>query len=141
VTGRVGLSDAERAVVVAARRAILATISPEGPPRLVPICSVLIDGVIWTPIDEKPKATEEPLALARVRDIEREPRVTLLVDRWSEDWGELAWVRVDGHATVTDSDPAVVAALRAKYPQYVSHDLESRPMIRIRIERVTSWGI
>jgi len=141
VSGRVGQSDAERALVVAARRAILATISPDGLPRLVPICLVVIDDVIWTPIDEKPKATDEPLALARVRDIGREPRVTVLVDRWSEDWAELAWVRVAGHATVAPSSPSVVAALRAKYPQYASHDLESRPMIRIRIERATSWGL
>jgi hypothetical protein len=34
----------------------------------------------------------------------------------------------------------IVAALRAKYPPYETHDLESRPLIRIAIERATSWG-
>ena len=32
------------------------------------------------------------------------------------------------------------AALRAKYPQYASHDLEARPIIRIGIEDSRSWG-
>jgi hypothetical protein len=29
--------------------------------------------------------------------------------------------------------------LREKYPQYREHALETRPVIRIRIERVVSW--
>ena len=91
-------------------------------------------------MDEKPKAVDDPRSLARVRDILERPTATLLVDRWSEDWHELAWVRIDGHAAVVDSDPAAVTALRAKYPQYADHALESRPMIRIAIEAVRSWS-
>jgi PPOX class probable F420-dependent enzyme len=119
---------------------MLATIAPDGRPRLVPVCFVVIDDVIWSPLDEKPKTVDDPRALARVRDIERDPRVTLLVDRWSEDWSELAWVRVTGRAAVVDGRPAVVAALRAKYPQYADHDLESLPMIEIAIDDVRSWS-
>jgi hypothetical protein len=33
-----------------------------------------------------------------------------------------------------------VAALRAKYPQYASHALDGRPLIRIAIERVVAWS-
>jgi PPOX class probable F420-dependent enzyme len=109
----------------------------------VPICFVLIDHVAWSPLDEKPKTVSDPLSLARVRDIWERPEVTLLVQRWSEDWAELAWVRVEGHATVLEAGSAsagVAAALRTKYPQYADHDLEARPMIEIRIDRVTSWG-
>ncbi|HET9085773.1 MAG TPA: hypothetical protein VFN41_15355, partial [Candidatus Limnocylindrales bacterium] len=62
----------------------------------------------------------------------------------SEDWSQLGWVRIDGHAAVVESDPAAVAAavaaLRGKYPQYMDHDLESRPMIRIEIDNVRSWA-
>ena len=66
--------------------------------------------------------------------------MTLLVDRWSEDWSSLGWLRVYGHAEMIETaDAAVVAALRAKYPQYADHDLESRPLIRITIDRTTSW--
>jgi PPOX class probable F420-dependent enzyme len=135
-----GLSDAAREFVATSRTATLATISPDGHPRLVPICFVVIDDVVWTALDEKPKRVSEVRDLARVRDIEARPEVTLLVDRWSEDWSELAWLRIDGRARVVESDPTAVAALRAKYPQYADHDLESRPMIAIRIERVNPWG-
>ena len=67
----------------------------------------------------------------------------MLIDRWDEDWHHLAWLRIDGRASLAE-DPAeratAIAALRAKYPQYADHDLEARPLIRIAIERVRSWG-
>ena len=137
---KVVLTEAERQLVTTARRATLGTIGRDGRVRLVPICFVLIDDVMWSPLDEKPKSVEDVRSLARVRDIEADPRVTLLVDRWSEDWSELTWVRIDGRATLVDSDSDVIDALRAKYPQYTAHDLESRPMIRIAIEGVRSWA-
>ena len=134
------IAPADRALLREARRATLATIDRGGRPRLLPICFVVVDDAVWSPIDEKPKAVDDPRALARLRDIQRDARVTLLVDRWSEDWSELAWLRVEGRAAVVDSDPAVAGALRGRYPQYADHDLESRPMIRITIERVLGWG-
>ena len=133
------LTPAERELLVATRRATLATIAPDGAPRLVPVCFVVIGDVVWSPLDEKPKSVDDVRSLARVRDILERPTVALLVDRWSEDWSQLAWLRIAGRAALVDSEPAAVAALRAKYPQYADHDLESRPMIRIEIERVTSW--
>ena len=124
------LTEANRQTVTTARRAILGTIAADGRPRLVPICFVLLDDVVWSPLDEKPKSVDDVRSLARVRDIERDRRVTLLVDRWSEDWSELTWLRIAGRAEVVGSEAAVVAALRAKYPQYVDHDLEARPISR-----------
>lgn len=101
---------------------------------------------MWSPIDDKPKRTADPRALARVRDILVRPGVTVLVDRWSEAWSELAWLRVVGRATFVDPDSederlgAVIAALRAKYLPYGEHDLERRPMLRIAIESVVRWS-
>ena len=108
----------------------------------MPICFVLLENGVYTPIDEKPK-TPDPRSLARIRDIERRADVSFLVDRWDEDWDRLAWLRCDGHAGLSDDAAertTAIAALRAKYAQYASHDLESRPLIRIVIERVRSWG-
>lgn len=142
------LSAAQRAFVGPARQAVLATIAPDGRPRLVPICFVL-DGaapVLYSPIDDKPKRIDDPLALARVRDIASDRRVTVLVDRWDEDWDRLAWARCEGRAEMLEPTAApgehapAVAALRAKYRQYETHRLETRPLIRITLERVTSWG-
>jgi PPOX class probable F420-dependent enzyme len=142
------LSTGQRAFLESARRAVLATIASDGRPRLVPICFVVAGEppILYTPIDDKPKRTDDPLALARVRDIEADPRVTILVDRWDDDWTQLAWLRCEGRAMLLGSDasPAehagVIAALRTKYPQYATHRLDERPLIRVTIERVIGWG-
>lgn len=146
------LDDQQRRFLADARTATLGTIAADGRPRLVPVCFVLVDGdppQVWIPLDEKPKSVADPHELARVRDIERDPRVTLLVDRWSEDWRRLAWLRCDGRAAIveatanaSDADDrrTVVAALRAKYPQYASHALEQRPLVRVAVERARGWG-
>jgi PPOX class probable F420-dependent enzyme len=145
------LTETEAGFLSAARSATLATIRPGGAPRLVPICFVAVDGspcLLYTPIDEKPKRADDPHDLARVRDITLDGRVSLLVDRWSEDWAQLAWLRLEGTASLLDPGPgdvgaehaAAVLALRAKYPQYAGHRLEERPMIRIIVERAISWG-
>ncbi|MEA2610033.1 MAG: hypothetical protein QOJ75_2276 [Chloroflexota bacterium] len=149
------LTSAQRALLASARRAVLATIAPDGRPRLVPICFT-IDGerpVLYSALDEKPKRVDEPHELARVRDLMRDPRVSVLVDRWDEDWTRLAWLRCHGTASVLEpaggarpasgdaaEHRAAMAALRAKYPQYATHDLAGRPVVRIVIERVSSWA-
>jgi PPOX class probable F420-dependent enzyme len=145
------LTAAARSFLAEARRAILATIDPDGLPRLVPICFVLAADedepggtpVLYSPLDEKPKAVADPRALARVRDILARPDVAILVDRWSEDWTELGWLRAYGRAELLEPDavpPGTIPALRAKYPQYEAHDLASRPLLRIEIQRVVTWG-
>jgi PPOX class probable F420-dependent enzyme len=137
------LTPADRAFFDRARTATLATIGSDGRPRLVPVCFVNLRGVVWSPLDEKPKAVDDVRALARVRDISARPEVTLLVDRWSEDWSELAWLRVAGTARLVEPElvpGAVLDALRAKYPQYRDHRLDVRPMIAITIDRATRWS-
>jgi len=137
------LTGEQRSFVAQARTATLGTIAENGRPRLVPICFVLDGDLLFTPIDEKPKQTSDPRTLARIRDIERRADVTVLIDRWDEDWNRLAWLRIDARASLTE-DPVerarAIAALRAKYPQYADHHLGARPLIRIAIERVRSWG-
>lgn len=143
------LPERERAFVEQARRAILATIALDGRPRPVPICFVLdvMHPILYSPLDEKQKDLDDPRLLTRVLDIRRDPRVSVLVDRWDEDWSRLGWVRMTGHASLLEPEgdelidhQIVVAMLRLRYEPYWEHDLETRPIIRVRIERTTSWG-
>jgi PPOX class probable F420-dependent enzyme len=143
------LSRAERAFLDDARSAILVTVAADGRPRPVPICFALDPDrpVLYTPLDEKPKAVDDPSHLARVRDIEADPRVAVLVERWDEDWANLAWLRLTGSAVLlrrighqASEHSTAVDALRVRYAQYSTHDLESRPLIRVAIERATSWS-
>lgn len=148
------LSETERAFLSRARQGVLATLAPPGRPRLVPVCFVLddMDGradlpVLYSAIDDKPKASLDPHRLGRVRDLARAPQASVLVSAWDEDWSRLGWLRVDGRGTILEAHSRghaehrrAVDLLRAKYPQYASHRLEERPVIRIAIEAARSWG-
>jgi PPOX class probable F420-dependent enzyme len=137
------LTVADLALLTEARRASLATIAPDGRPRLVPVCYALVDDTIWIALDEKPKTVEDVRDLARVRDVLARPDASLLVDRWSEDWTALAWVRLHGTARLVEPDDvpgAIIPALRDRYPQYDGHALEAAPMLAIAVERVTRWS-
>lgn len=135
--------EQERQYVETARVGRLATADAEGHPHVVPVCFALVDEGIVTPIDEKPQRVP-PDSLRRSKDISANPRVALIVDHYTDDWSQLGWVQVRGTATrcLPDNDPhtAGVMALRAKYEQYATHDLESRPIIAIFPDRVRSWG-
>jgi PPOX class probable F420-dependent enzyme len=144
------LDPRELAFLVAARYAVLATVDAKGRPRVLPVCFIVETADngqlhLLIPLDDKPKSIDDKHGLARVRDIERQPEVSLLVEHWDEDWSNLGWLRLHGHATVLEPDearllPDVVERLRSKYPQYATHDLESSPMILLDIERAISWG-
>ncbi len=147
------LTPTERRFLASARRAVLATTAPDDRPRLVPVCFVLgqDDSLgrprLYTPLDQKPKKVDDPHRLARVQDLLVLPQVTLLVDRWDEDWSRLAWLRIHGTGELLEPEPherqehvAAVAALREKYPPYQEMNLESSPIIRITITRGLSWG-
>jgi PPOX class probable F420-dependent enzyme len=143
----------QRRFIEERRTATLATISDSGQARLVPICFALAVpaqaesfAILYSPLDEKPKRGEDVRALARVADILKRPEVTLLFDRWSEDWSRLAWLRARGSASLmeplddAEAHSAAVDALRTKYPQYRGHAIDVRPLIRIVIAEVVSWS-
>src|SRR5436190_23033342 len=52
-------------------------------PRVLPVTFALVDGEIYSAIDNKPKASREP---ARLRYLCRRPQAALTVDRYSDDW-------------------------------------------------------
>lgn len=118
------------------RVAHLATTSGDIP-HLVPVVFVAVEGSIWIPIDGKPKATDR---LKRVRNIEANPRVALLVDVYDEDWAALEWCRIDGTASIAATPPGVARSLTEKYPQYRSVDVGATA-IRIEPIGAASWAM
>ena len=98
-----------RSLLAGGRVARLATADARGQPSVVAVCYALIGDRVYTPIDGKPKRT---VRLRRLRDLEANPRVALVVDHWDEDWSQLAWVSVRGRGgalaasldTDTDTD-------------------------------------
>lgn len=122
--------------------AVLSTAGPRGP-HAVPIVFARADGALWSPIDGKPKRGGSPSELARVRNIRRDPRVSLLFANYHADWSQLWWLRIDGAAEIrrAPADDAV-AALRRKYPQYAEVPVLGPDglLLRIAITARTSWG-
>ncbi len=109
----------------------------------MPIVFVLHDKVLYTPLDRKPKRDDDWHALRRVRNIETNGRVAIVVDRYDEDWSRLAWVLLEGVATILEDGEerhAAAALLLAKYAQYKTMPLEGRPIVRVEIERATEWS-
>ena len=124
----------------------LATLGPDGGPHQVPIVFARLGETLFSPVDGKPKRGGE---LARIRNARRDPRVSLLLDDYGEDWQRLWWLRVDGQARVLEPpdperDPDVAAALtalRAKYPQYQQLALlgPAPVLLAIRVQSKRSW--
>jgi PPOX class probable F420-dependent enzyme len=85
-------------------------------------------------VDEKPKRTRR---LQRLRNIEANPSVEVLIDHYDEDWSQLWWVRLRGSARIVD-DPHALELLVAKYPQYRERP-PSGPVIAVTIEQRTEW--
>jgi PPOX class probable F420-dependent enzyme len=109
----------------------------DGRPRVVPITYAVVAGAIWSAIDQKPKGPGEP---ARVRWLRERPQAALVVDHYSDDWRELAWVQVLGAVSVLDLDEGSegVRALTAKYSQYESAPPPG-PLLRLDVERALCW--
>jgi hypothetical protein len=70
--------------------------------------------------------------------------VSIVVDRYDdEDWTKLAWILLEGVATILETGPerdGAAADLGGKYAQYRSGGLDDRPVVRVAIERVVRWS-
>jgi PPOX class probable F420-dependent enzyme len=121
-----------------ARVGHLATADASGKPHLVPFVFALVDGSICWVVDRKPKRSTR---LHRLANIEANPRVSVLVDHYDEDWRGLWWVRVDGIARLLEEGPQrerARMALVERYPQYRSEPPDG-PFVAIDIDRLTWW--
>jgi len=116
----------------------LATVRPDGRPHIVPVVFALVENMIFTAVDAKPKRTTR---LQRLANIEHEPRCSLLVDHYENDWSKLWWVRADGEAAVVEPAEAGkgLSALVARHAQYRQTAL-SGPLLGIRILQWSGWS-
>ena len=124
-----------------ARVARLATVDRGGQPLVVPVCFVFDGERLYSAVDAKPKRTRQLRRLANIAD---NPRVSLVVDEYDEDWSRLRYVIVEGAADVLTSGADFTVAvdrLVAKYPQYRSMglDRDSGAVIRVTPDRILTW--
>ena len=119
---------------------VLCTLHAERGVDAVPVAYVLdAEGYVGVPVDlVKPKASTR---LQRERNLEADPRATLLAEQWHrDDWSQLWWVRAELQWQGDDADRATTLAelLAEKYPQY-----RDQPFARVLVLRVvglTGWS-
>ena len=133
-----------REFVAAARLAHLATADASGAPHNVPLCYWFDGEHIYFAIDEKPKR-QTGLALKRMRNIAENPRVAVVIDHYEEDWSQLAYVLIRGHARVVEDPEEYLVALRHLRDKYLlyrgmSMTPEKNPIVKIEPESVHAWG-
>ena len=114
-------TDAEAAEFVSsARVARLGTADASGRPLVVPVCYAF-DGRRWySAIDGKPKRAAAG-NLKRVGNIRENPRVSVLIDHYDDDWRRLRYVIIHGTADLLSEGPEhsyALDLLAAKYPQH-----------------------
>lgn len=132
----------DEAFIRDARVAHLATADKSGQPHVIPICFVFDGKHFYSPIDEKPKRAA-PNKLKRLKNIQENPKVGLVIDHYDEDWRKLAYVLVIGKARIVqggEKHREAVGRLRRKYPQYRSMAIDRRPLIVITPIRSRSWS-
>ena len=121
----------------------LATITDSGRPHIVPIVFCHVDGVIYSPIDGKRKTT---INLTRIKNLAKNPYATLLLDRYSDDWDSLWWVRIDAEAAAftanADFDHTLRQTIERKHPQYtaIPSKRETSLWIKLAPVEITAWA-
>jgi len=131
--------DEARSRFALARVARLATVDADGAPRIVPVTFALDGDRIITAIDAKPKR-EGPVR--RLVNIRANPRVSLLVDEYDDDWARLWWARAEGVARIVEEGPDLGRAfglLRQRYAQYATVALIG-PAVVVDVERWLGWS-
>ena len=130
------------AFIRAGRVAHLATADAGGQPLVIPICFAFDGKEFFSPIDEKPKRISQH-KLKRLRNIAENPKVSLIVDRYDEDWQRLAYLLITGRAKILlrgARHRRAVLLLREKYSQYERMAIDERPIIVITPIRIRNWG-
>jgi len=128
-----------RELFVSSSVASLATVRPDGGPHVVPVVFALVQETIFIAVDHKPKRSMD---LQRLVNARHEPRCSVLVDHYEDDWSALWWVRADGRAEVLDDPGADHPALHALARRYHQHAATppTGAVLAITVERWSGWS-
>ena len=119
---------------------VLCTLHPDRGVDAVPVVYAVYGDVLGVPIDTvKPKTSTR---LQRHRNLEDDPRATMLIDHWDgDDWARLWWVRVQliWQATPAPGLRSTLGRLLAeRYPQY--KDQPFADVLVFDIDGLTGWS-
>lgn len=126
----------------------LATVDPaNNQPYVVPVVFAFNGNSIFIPIDDKPKKTMNSDQLKRVKNIQKNPNISFLIDTYDDnDWNNLAYLMIQGKARIvnvindTDTIKKAHFLLSEKYSQYKKGVVEMGvTCIVIDIQKTIYW--
>ena len=125
--------------VAEARVARVGTLDEQGRAHLVPIVFVIDGDTLYSSTD----AGSRPVK--RLRNLQRDRRVTVLVDVYDEDWAKVWWVRLRGSGRAIEDGKEPDHARRLlweKYPQFGSTppDEGAGPIMAVDVEEWAGWA-
>jgi PPOX class probable F420-dependent enzyme len=116
----------------------VATVSADGVPHIVPVCHVLDGGKLYFGTGQDD---------VKIRNLRANPRATVVVDVYSDQWSTLRGAMVQGTARIIEGGPAfrrVRRRLYEKYPQYpddAALDESDSLVVEVTPTHVFSWGL
>ena len=135
--GEMKLTKAEKDFMQSMRVMRVATVDSDGVPHNVPVCPVLDKDRIYFGTEREAR---------KIRNIKANPRVTVVLDEYTEAWDYLRGVMIQGKARIVTA--AEFRRLRkqiyAKYPQYETQAAlgeRDSVIVEIKPERKFSWGL
>jgi PPOX class probable F420-dependent enzyme len=125
--------------VAEARVARVGTIDARGRAHLVPIVFVLDRDTLYSATDAGSRPAK------RLRNLKADPRVSVVVDDYDEDWSRVWWVRLAGRGRVIEGGPEWDRAQRLlweKYPQFedAPDDEAAGPVMAVDVEEWSGWA-
>jgi PPOX class probable F420-dependent enzyme len=128
----------------------LATVDLECKPHVIPVVFVFDNdrNCYFIPIDEKTKRSR-PENLKRVKNIQENPNVALLLDEYNEDWTKLYFIMIRGKGSILGGKKLEQNEMRLlekahkllcdKYPQYQKIGI-GKYLIKIMPQKVVVWN-
>ena len=113
----------------------IATVRPDGRPHVIPVCPVF-DGAATLYVDLDASSVT-------ANALRSEPRVTVLVDDYYDDWSKLRKVLLQCRAEPVEGDEqeAAWALIRIKFPQYTEINWQPRLTVGLRIDAWLQEGV
>src|SRR5215510_12203016 len=136
--GKVRLSRKAATMLRLARVSRIATAGASATPHLVPVCHALAGGKLYLGSGKRGR---------KVRNVLANPRLTLTVDEYAEDWAWLRGVMVQGRARVIERGPSFRRIRRAIYRKYVQYPTDAAlsesdsVIIELTPTHVFTWGL
>lgn len=115
----------------------MATVAADGRIHNVPISPVLLDGRLLIATDTTSR---------KVRNLEANPRTSLVFDEYSETWDLLRGVVIEGPVRIISAGDGFTRARAELYDKFRQYEIESpieqggSVILEVTPEQVLSWG-